>query len=97
MNPSNPLAKQTNLAAIRLLCFGGAIITAWLVVLGGIWPSLYTLVAIPALPSPLLFLVAVFRPSLIRKHPFLRFYLIACVVAAGLCSLYDIWWLSHLK
>jgi len=82
-------------AGIRLLCFGGVLLTAALMELGFCWPSLFTFIAIPALPSPLLFLVAVVWPPLIRNHRILRFYLIGCCLASVLSWLFEIWWLYH--
>jgi hypothetical protein len=72
-------------------------VTASLLYLGGIWPSLFTVLALAALPSPLMFLWAVFRPSFVQGRPVLRWYLMACCLAAASCWLYEAWWLRHLK
>lgn len=85
----------STLIAIRALCLGGALLTASLLYLGGIWPGLFTLAAITALPSPILFLVALARPTFVRNHRFLRYYLVGCSVVAGLAWLVEILWLSR--
>jgi len=86
---------STTSAGTRLLCACGVLVTAALIYLGAIWPSLYTLIALPTLPSPIIFLVAVFRPSLVQRHRFVRWYLIACCVVSALTWIYDFWWLRH--
>ena len=87
---------QSGCIIIRLLCLVGVLATVLLLGLGLGWPSaIYTPVAILALPSPLLFLVAIVRPSLIRNHRILRYYLIGCCVASALCWLDEVWWLHH--
>lgn len=83
-------------AGIRLWCLGGALLTGSLLYLG-IYPSLFTILAILVLPSPILFLVAVVRPSLFQNHRALRFYLVGCSIAAVLSWLYELWWLSQQK
>jgi hypothetical protein len=91
-----PIA-QTNSIVIRLLCLGGALVTVALIYLGGIWPSYFTIVALVALPSPILFLVAVVRTSMIRNHRALRYYLIGCCAASALSWLDEICWLYHVR
>ena len=90
-------AAQTRSVAPRLLYLGGALLAVSLLCLGGIWPSVFTFVAIAALPSPILFLVAVARPSFVQNHRFLRYYLIACSCAAGFAWAVELWWLSRIK
>jgi|SRR5882672_472790 len=97
MSASISPATQPGSAATRLLCLGGALLTASLLCLGGIWPSIFTLVAIAALPSPILFLIAVVRPSFVQTHRFLRYYLVGCAVAAAFGWAAEFWWLSHAK
>jgi hypothetical protein len=91
-----PTAQPSSIG-IRLLCLGGALITAAVIYLGGIWPSYFTFVALVALPSPILFLIAVVRPSLVRNHRALRYYLIGCCIASALSWLVEIWWLHHVE
>jgi len=92
-----PVASTGNTSAVitRLLFLGGLVVTALLLYLGGIWPSIYTLIAIPALSSPILFLVAVFHPTLIRNHRILRYYLVVCSIVAALTWVFEFWWLSR--
>lgn len=91
-----PMMSTSSPLGTRLMCLGGAILTSALLYLGGIWPSPYTLVAIAALPSPVLFLVAAICPPFIQRHAFLRRYLIGCSTAAVVCLVYDIVWLMHI-
>jgi hypothetical protein len=95
MSETNNPTAQAGSIGIRLLCLGGALVTAALICLGGIWPSYYTIVALVALPSPILFLVAVVRPSLVHNHRSLRSYLIGCCIASALSWLDEIWWLHR--
>jgi hypothetical protein len=97
MSTSISAAEPTGSIAVRALCLAGALLTASLLYLGGIWPSFFTLAAIAALPAPILFLVALARPPLVRNHRFLRYYLVGCSVAAGLAWAVEIWWLSHVN
>jgi hypothetical protein len=89
-------ARKASSVSVRLRCLGGAFLTASLLYLG-IYPGLFTIVAIPALPSPILFLVAVVRPSLFQDHQVVRFYLIGCSIAAVLSWLFEFLWLSSLR
>jgi len=83
--------------AVRFLCFGGTLATVFLFLLGFGWPSaIYTPVAILALPSPILFLIAAAFPSLVRNRQVLRYYLVGCCFASALCSIYQIWW-NHIE
>jgi hypothetical protein len=97
MSTSISSAEQTDSVAIRLLFLGGSLITGSLLYLGCIWPSAFTLFAIAALPSPILFLVGVARPSFVHSHRFLKVYLVGCCVASGLAWVYEVWWLSRVK
>ena len=77
---------------MRLMAFVGLLATASLVLLG-VRPSLYTIVAIPALPAPFAFGVLVFRPRRILNWQKIRVYLTICVVASALCWVTQIIWL----
>lgn len=77
---------------VRLMAFVGLLATASLVLLG-VRPSLYTIIAIPALPAPLAFGVLILRPQRILKWPKIRVYLTVCVVASALCWVTQIIWL----
>lgn len=86
LGPSSTTARQ------RLLAILGFVATLGLIFLGGIWPSVYTLVAIPALPAPFIFAAAIVRPTLTARSPRLRIYLTLCAVASALAWAVQIWW-----
>ena len=89
LGPRNTAPRQ------RLLAVTGFVATLGLIVLGGIWPSLYTLLAIPALPAPFILAGAIARPTLASSRPKLRVYLTLCVVASVLAWAYQLWWLHR--
>ena len=95
MNVDGAPVEANNSFAVRWLCFVGAIVTASLIWLGGMWPSAFTVVALVALPSPLLFLVAVVQPAFIQNRRVLRIYLMACCLAAIACWIYEVAWLRR--
>jgi len=90
---TSSITNSSGAVGTRLLCAFGALLTGALVVLGGIWPSVFTLVAILALPAPFMFLFAVFRPTFFRSHRLVRYYLLFCSVAAALCWIDEVVWL----
>jgi hypothetical protein len=87
------LAKDFNAASkrIRLLSFIGLCATSALIFLGLISPY-YGIIAIPAIPAPILFVIAIFRPTLISNGPKLRIYLAVCVSASALASGFQLFW-----
>jgi hypothetical protein len=97
MNKTITPVSGVSFIGLRVFCFFGVILTAALLYLGGMWPSLFTIVAIFALPSPILFFIAFIRPSFIKNHLLLKCYLIGCSIAAVLCWLSEIALLRHLK
>jgi len=78
----------------RLLYVAGAVVCLALLLLGGVWPTLFTAFALFAFPSPILFLVGSFKPGFIAERPKLRFYLIVCVVLAITSWSIEIAWLT---
>lgn len=80
-------------ARLRLLCFGGLLLVSALLWLGFIWPSLFTFVALPAVPAVPLFLVGMVRPEIVTARPWLRRYLLACALAAVVCWVVEVVWL----
>src|SRR3989442_11777844 len=74
-------SKSSN--RLRFLSLLGFLVTAALVFLGIISPY-YAIVAIPVIPAPLVFVVAIFRPALVSNSPKLFVYLKVCVVASAL-------------
>jgi len=82
---SNPTAR------VRLLSILGLLVTAALMLLA-IWPSAYSSPAIISIPGLFVFALALFWPAPIWKLPKLRIYLNGCVLASGLCWMFQIYW-----
>ncbi len=82
---------------LRLLSVVGLAVTLALICLGGVWPSLFTIIAIPAIPAPILFSVGLLNPMFIGRKPNLRLYLNLCVLASGLAWAVEMSWLHHFK
>jgi hypothetical protein len=81
----------------RLISLVGLLVTAAMIYLG-IWPSLYTLIALPLLPCPFIFAAAIVRPALLANSPKLRIYLLACVSVSIITLVGDqIWLRLHAK
>ena len=80
-------------AHVRLLSSIGLISTASLLLLG-IMPNLYTIVAIPVIPAPFAFAALILRPERIEKWTKTRIYLAVCVAASALCWTIQLTWLS---
>jgi hypothetical protein len=76
----------------RLLSLMGIIVCAFGIALG-LWPSIYTIVALLMLPSPFIFIWVVFQPSILARWPKLRFYLIASVALSVLAWTSEYAWL----
>lgn len=76
----------------RVLSFAGLVITAALIFLGGIWPSVLTIMAIPAIPAPFLFGIAIFDPPFVGRKRYLRVYLNVCVFLSGLAWVTEFFW-----
>lgn len=77
---------------VRLAAAAGSFSTASLVLLG-IRPSLYTIIAIPVIPAPFVFAALIFRPTLVMKWTKTTVYLNVSVVASGLCWVAQVIWL----
>jgi hypothetical protein len=81
-------------AQVRLISVGGLLLTAAMILLGGIYPSYFTIVAIPVLPAPFAFGALMFRPELASKWPKMGIYLAACVAISAISWLAEFVWLS---
>lgn len=79
---------------IRLLSIGGLLVTAGMILLGGVYPSYFTIIAILVLPAPFAFGALIFRPGLAAKWPKLGIYLAACVAVSAASWLAEFIWLS---
>ena len=80
--------------SVRLTFIAGLLVTLALVGLGAIWPSLFSFFALVALPSPVVFLVGIFKPRLITDRPKLRVYLWICVALSVVSWVMEIVWLA---
>ena len=78
-------------AKIRLLAFVGLCTALGLLFLGLASPY-YGIVALFAVPAPVVFAVLIIRPGLLWNKPKLRVYLNLCVAASGLVWLFQILW-----
>jgi hypothetical protein len=76
----------------RLIAAIGLFSTASLVLLG-MRPNLYTIIAIPVIPAPFLFGALIVRPHRILDWTKTRIYLNACVAASALCWTTQAIWL----
>jgi hypothetical protein len=90
------LFDPTKPTRTRLLSFVGLVITSLLILLGTCWPSYYTIAALLALPSPLMFAGLIFGPKMIARWPKLRFYLYFCAILSVLCYLFEWIWLTFI-
>jgi hypothetical protein len=68
---------------VRLMAAIGLFSTASLILLG-IRPNLYTIIAIPVIPAPFVFGALIVRPRVVMNWNKTLTYLNACVVASGL-------------
>ena len=66
----------------RLLLLVGFLVTGGTVLLGSM-PSYYTIIAIPIIPAPFVFLFLIFRPALMSRWNKMRIYLTACVALSA--------------
>lgn len=80
------------LTRLRVLSMLGFVVTASLVLLGALWPSLYTIIAIPVIPALFVFGVAIFRPLLVGKRRKLHFYLNLSVLVSGVAWAFQMLW-----
>lgn len=75
---------------IRQLAILGTILTFFIVF--AIVATRYAVLALAIIPSPIIFLLVIFRPSIV-KQIFIRAYLTLCLTAGVAISLVDIVWL----
>ena len=73
----------------RVIALLGLTCTLAMLFLGGVWLTTYTVLAIPVLPAPLLFLMKVLRPG--RKlGRCTRDYLVAAVAVSITCFIMEL-------
>lgn len=78
---------------IRLLYVVGAILTTALIVLGALWPTLFSIFALLAIPAPGIFIIAAVKPHILTDMRVVRFYLWACVILSIGSWVAEILWL----
>lgn len=79
----------------RLAYAAGAALTAALLWLGALWPSVYTFAALLALPAPAVLGWAAARPAWLAARPRLRAYAVGCVALALVCVAFQAYWLAR--
>jgi len=77
---------------VRLISILGFVVTGGTVSLGLV-PSLYSFIAIPLIPSPIGFAIAIWRPGLLEEWRKMRYYLTGCVAAAVIVWTTQFFWL----
>ena len=78
---------------IRTLYLAGGLATTALLLLGVVWPTLFTIFALFTLPAPIIFFVAVFNPQILARRRKLAIYLWTCVGLSILSWVAEIAWL----
>lgn len=74
-----------------------------LFILGGVWPSVFTVISILYIPAVLIGIVAMVKPEIVApsetkdSHNILRWYLESGKWMALLCIIFEIGWLLHIK
>ena len=86
LDPTKPIR-------IRLFALAG-VITTFLTIWVGLYPSPFTIVGILVLPAFLIFVAAVIGPSFVLRSRKRRIYLISCVVVSILCWAFEFAWLA---
>jgi hypothetical protein len=89
------LFDSTKPIRTRLVALGGFIVTLLLLFLGAIWPSVFTIIALFALPAPLLLAAVIVQPKVIAARPKLRVYLALCIGISILSCIYEAIWLAR--
>ena len=78
---------------LRLSAFGQAVEIGMLLLLGAVWPSLFTLVALATLPAFVAATIALLWPGILRRMLWDR-YVTASVVVAAICLSVEGLWLT---
>lgn len=73
----------------------GALLTAALIFLGALWPTLFSVFAVIAIPAPGIFVIAAVKPQTVSKIRFVRFYLWVCVLLSIGSWIAQISWLAR--
>ena len=83
------LATRTRVQSVL-----GLAVTVPMVLLGVVWPSAFTLVALLVIPAPFIFAATVIHPEMLQKWPKLRIYLIASALSSIICLCVEVLWLA---
>lgn len=86
-------SETASLPVKRFFVVGGVLSIAALVMLGSIWPSIYTIAALLALPAAGILIVRLFKPGLLSK-PWSLVYTRLALVLPPLTFAYMFWWTS---
>jgi hypothetical protein len=87
---------ESEIRVSRIGSILGAVAIVPLILLGGVWPSPVTFVALLSLPAFFVFIAAAIRPQILARHQKLRYYTSACVIGSGVCWAFEIAWLAFL-
>lgn len=92
---STSLDAPIKAARVRLLSLIGFFVIAALVLLGAVWPSYYSIVAV-VMVLPLLLLAAIIvRPAVLEGRSGLRLCLVIAVAISALCWVFEAIWLAR--
>jgi len=72
----------------------GIVVTGTAIFLGAAWPSLLTLIAVPVLPAPALFVWYAIAPRVFEKRRAVRVYMIVATLLGAASILVEAWWLA---
>lgn len=80
----------------RLLYTAGALITTALIILGALWPTLFSVFALMVIPAPGIFVIATVKPQVLTDMRIVRFYLWVCVILSIGSWVAEILWLTKI-
>ncbi|HXT12769.1 MAG TPA: hypothetical protein VN873_14500 [Candidatus Angelobacter sp.] len=86
-------SNSTKLIKTRAFSALGLIATATLIVLGAIWPSFFSILAILVVPAPFIFGLLLFRPKLFDSHMVMRAYSIGSVAVSMVALTTQLTWI----
>lgn len=87
------LIRGGNTRRVRVAGVAAVISLVPLMVLGFAWPSIFTILALIAVPAVALWAVTVVSPRVLERRARRR-YAVACVVVAVLSLASEVWWLG---
>ena len=78
---------------LRVVYLVGCIVCILMVLLGGVWPTLYTLIAVIVLPAIFIFIWAIFQPRKFLSTHRLKIYALFSVLISIAAWTYQAWWM----